>query len=229
MNKIVIDKERVLDLKDNVLYLDIKVNKLTINITGQVLINEFSNTTNDSLELTININKNSELLYNRLLETNLMNTKIVFNQDKDSSLEFNNSIIAKGKGTLDILSNVTGNNNLTNIKVRAITKDEGSLVLKCCTDTKENTNDNELSESLKILMLNNEESTIIPDLLVASNEVEANHAATISGINKDELFYLNSKGINNEDATKLISEGFIINNLNISKKDKKELRGSINV
>ena len=228
MNKIIIDKE-VLDIKDNILYIDIRVNKLTINISGRVLINEFINTNNDNLELTININNNSELLYNRLLETNTMNTKITFNQDKDSSLEFNNSIISKDKGNLEILSNVTGNNNLTNIKVRAITKDNGSLVLKCCTDTKEKTNNNELLESLKILMLNNEESTIIPDLLVASNEVEANHAATISGINKDELFYLNSKGINDEDAKKLISEGFIINNLNISKKDKKELRGNINV
>ena len=228
MNKIIIDKE-VLDIKDNILYLDIRVNKLTINISGRVLINEFINTNNDNLELTININNNSELLYNRLLETNTMNTKIIFNQDKDSSLEFNNSIISKDKGNLEILSNVTGNNNLTNIKVRAITKDNGSLVLKCCTDTKEKTNNNELLESLKILMLNNEESTIIPDLLVASNEVEANHAATISGINKDELFYLNSKGINDEAAKKLISEGFIINNLNISKKDKKELRGNINV
>ncbi len=225
MNKIIIDKEEVLDFKDNVLYLDIQVNKLTINISGRVLINEFINKTNDNLELTININNNSELLYNRLLETNIMNSKITINQDSNSSLEFNNSIIAKDKGNLDISCNVTGNNNITNIKVRAITKDKGSLVLKCTTDNKDNTDNNELLESLKILMLNNEESIIIPDLLVASNEVEVNHAATISGINKDELFYLTSKGISIKDASKLISEGFIINNLNISNKDKKEIRG----
>ena len=35
-------------------------------------------------------------------------------------------------------------------------------------------------------------------------------------------------GISEEDAKKLISEGFIINNLNISSKQRKELEGIIN-
>ena len=229
MNEIIIDKEQELTIDNNILYLDIKVPKLTLNINGKVLINEFVNKSNDNLELIININENSELLFNRLIEINNINTKITLNQKSNSSVEFNNSIIAKDKGNLTILSNVSGNNNITNIRVRAITKDKGSLSLKCTTDNKDNTKDNELLESLKILMLNDEESIIIPDLLVASNEVEVNHAATISGINKDELFYLNSKGISTNNAKKLISEGFIINNLNIINKDKEKVRRIINV
>ncbi len=229
MNEIIIDKEQELTIDNNILYLDIKVPKLTLNINGKVLINEFVNKSNDNLELIININENSELLFNRLIEINNINTKITLNQKSNSSVEFNNSIIAKDKGNLTILSNVSGNNNITNIRVRAITKDKGSLSLKCTTDNKDNTKDNELLESLKIFMLNDEESIIIPDLLVASNEVEVNHAATISGINKDELFYLNSKGISTNNAKKLISEGFIINNLNIINKDKEKVRRIINV
>ena len=228
MNKLIVDKEE-LSLKDNIIYLEIKVPKVTLNISGKVMINEFITKNNYDLELIINMDNNSELLFNRYLDINKINSKIIINQKDNSSLELNNSIIAKDKGEMIILSNVTGNNNMTNIKVRAITKDKGSLLLKCTTDNKEKTNNNELLESLKILMLNNEESIIIPDLLVSSNEVEVNHAATISGINKDELFYLTSKGLTEESATYLLSTGFIINNLNITKKDKEELRGIINV
>ena len=229
MNKLIVDNEKELSLNNNILYLEIKVPKLTINISGKVLINEYINKTNEDLELTININNNSELLFNRLIEIDNINNKITINQESNSSLELNNSVIAKDKGNITILSNVLGNNNKTNIKVRAITKDKGSLTLKCTTDNKNNTKDNELLESLKILMLNDEESTIIPDLLVASNEVEVNHAATISGINKNEIFYLNSKGISTDKAKELISEGFIVNNLNITNKDKDIVRGIINV
>ena len=228
MNKIVIEKDEVLDLKNNALNLEINCSNLTLNISGKVLINEFIKKDNDNTTITINIANNSELLYNRFLNINSMDTKIIINQDSNSSVEYNYSIIAHNKGKLTMTSSVLGDNNKTNIKIKAITKDLGSLVLECTTDNKEKTNNNELLESLKILMLNDEESIIIPDLLVASNEVEVNHAATISGIKEDELFYLNSKGIDNEAAKKLISDGFIINNLNISKKEQKELEGIIN-
>ena len=228
MNKITIEKDDTLELKDNALYLENNCSNLILNIRGKVLINEFCHKKEDNITITINLDKNSELLYNRCLNIDNMNTKIIINQKDKSSVEYNHSIIAHDKGKLELQANVTGNNNKTNIKVKAITKDLGSLVLKCTTDNKDNTTDNELLESLKILMLNDEESIIIPDLLVASNEVEVNHAATISGIRDDELFYLNSKGISIESAKKLISEGFIINNLNITDKEEKELEGIIN-
>ena len=228
MNKITIDKDDTLDFKNNALNLEINCSNLTLNISGKVLINEFNKKDNDNTSITINLANNSELLYNRFLNINNMNTSITINQDSNSRIEYNYSIIAHNKGKLIMKSNVLGDNNKTSISVKALTKDAGSLVLECTTDNKEKTNNNELLESLKILMLNDEESIIIPDLLVASNEVEVNHAATISGIKEDELFYLNSKGITTEAAKKLISEGFVINNLNISKKEEKELEGIIN-
>jgi Fe-S cluster assembly scaffold protein SufB len=82
---------------------------------------------------------------------------------------------------------------------------------------------NNLIESIKILVLNNEESVCIPNLLVSSNEVEVNHAATISCIDPNYLFYLNSKGISNESATKLIKNGYLLNNLNINSEIKEKI------
>ena len=42
MNKIIIDKENNIDIKNNVIELDIQVNELTINIEGKVLLNEIN-------------------------------------------------------------------------------------------------------------------------------------------------------------------------------------------
>ena len=58
------------------------------------------------------------------------------------------------------------------------------------------------SESSKI--------SILPNLIVDSNDVVANHNVTISNINEEELFYLNSKGINESDAIKLLRNGFML-------------------
>ena len=78
-------------------------------------------------------------------------------------------------------------------------------------------------ENIRILSLNNEENIIYPNLLVSSDEAEVNHKASISGLDEDYLFYLMSKGISKEEASKLITRGFLMNKLEISNEEKDKL------
>ena len=48
-------------------------------------------------------------------------------------------------------------------------------------------------------------------MYVKTKNVIANHAASVTNINEDYLFYLNSKGIKDEDAKQLIINGFLDN------------------
>lgn len=48
----------------------------------------------------------------------------------------------------------------------------------------------------------------IPGLEILADDVKCSHGATISRINDDELFYLQSRGINTSEAEKLIVKGF---------------------
>ena len=73
------------------------------------------------------------------------------------------------------------------------------------------TKDNLLEENIKMLNINEGKSKIIPNMYINNKNVIANHAASISDINKDYLFYMNHKGINNNDAIKLIIDGFLEN------------------
>lgn len=224
MNKIIIDKENNIDIKNNVIELDIQVNELTINIEGKVLLNEINTKDNEELDLTINLLPNSELIYNRFIIYKNMNNKITINQDNNSSMRFNYSLIANEKCKLDFDSFLKGNNNQSEIYVRAVTQNDGSVTIKQTADTYPKIENNNLIESIKVLLLNNEESVVIPNLLVSSNEIEVNHAATLSPIDKDYLFYLNSKGISNEKAEELIKEGFLLSNLDITSEQRNTIK-----
>lgn len=227
MNKLIVDKENNIEIKDNVVELDIKVKNLTINIKGKVLINEINLKETEELDLSINIEPNSSLIYNRFMLHNKINNKITINQQDNSSAIFNYSFIAQDKCNLELNSNLEGNDNETEIKVSAVTEQIGSAHITSTAKTKEKIINNNLIESIKILLLNDEESICIPNLLVSSNEVEVNHAATISSIDHDYLFYLNSKGISDDSAISLIKKGHLLNNLSLNSNVKDQIEDLI--
>lgn len=223
MNKILVDKENNIEIKDNAIALDIQVNDLTINVKGKVLIQEISQKDQEELNLTINVEPNSSLIYNRFIIHNKANNHIKLIQNNNSNAVLNYSIIANDLVNLSVDSTLNGDNNETEIRVAAVTENNGSAKITSTADVLPNIKENNLIESIKILVLNNEESVCTPNLLVSSNEVEVNHAATISCVDPNYLFYLNSKGISNESATKLIKNGYLLNNLNINKEIKEEI------
>lgn len=47
-----------------------------------------------------------------------------------------------------------------------------------------------------------------PELEILANSVRCTHGATVGKINKDQLFYLQSRGLSTKQAQKLIIEGF---------------------
>lgn len=217
MNTIIVDKENNIDIKDNAINLEISVPKLTINIKGKVLINEIGKKDNEELELTLNIEPNSSLIYNRYMLHNTTNNNILINQDSNSKVTFNYSFIANNECRLIFNSNLLGNNNETNLNIKSITENNGRCLIYSTADTKPKIENNNLIESIKVLILNNEESICVPNLLVSSNEIEVNHACTMSNIDENYLFYLNSKGISRDKAISLIKKGYLLSNLDINK------------
>lgn len=63
--------------------------------------------------------------------------------------------------------------------------------------------------SHKTLLLSEHARTkTIPALEIKANDVKAGHAATIGKIDSEDLFYLNSRGIDDKIATEMIVRGF---------------------
>lgn len=60
-----------------------------------------------------------------------------------------------------------------------------------------------------LLIGENSMATAVPELEIESNEVKASHAAAIGRIDEEQLFYLMSRGLNREEAVKLIIKAFL--------------------
>ena len=209
MNKLLV-KEGILSINNSLNDLDIKTNTLTLKISGNVCINDINN--NTDLDLKIIMSDGSHLLYNRYNESiNKFNLDIEITSN--AYVEFNYSLKTLIASDISLNANIAGNNNISHINFHGITDQNGVIKNVATSKVDEATKDNEVLENLRIVTLNDAENMIIPNLLVRSDSVNAIHNTTISTVDKDYLFYLNSKGINNTNATKLIVDGFLKSNL----------------
>ena len=206
MNTIKVDKE-YLELKNQTTKLEIDVNKLDLIVKGNVCIYDYNE--NNKLELNIEVTENSSLVYYMFNEKNFDNMKIKIDNKNNSKTNFNYSFVSDKISKLEINNNILGNNIDSNIRVRAVSRDNGNIVVDSNGTVIKDTIDNNFNEDLRGLILGDSNIKINPDMYIDSNEVTANHNSTIGSINEDYLFYLNSKGIEIDEAKKLIVSGFI--------------------
>ena len=65
--------------------------------------------------------------------------------------------------------------------------------------------------SIKMLVLDNKSSaTADPEMEIMANKVKASHSASISRIDEEQLFYLESRGVNRQDAKDIIVKALLI-------------------
>ena len=191
MNKIILDEGSVIKInviEDSICNIKNKnIEKLNISIEDNVtfILNEYSEIEKREYEINIIQNNNSTFVYNHSYKVgNLYNLNVFIELNGDKS---KNSINIHG----------INDSGMSNIKVDGQVKD--------------NTFDNELYENIKILNINEGKSTILPNMYINTKNVIANHAASITNIDENYLFYMNIKGINNDSAKRLIIDGFLNN------------------
>lgn len=192
MNKIVLDKESIINL-------DIKENSIC-NIDKNYYLKELNIFMADGVEFTINH-------YSEVIENDL---KINIVQYNNSIFNYNHSFVSSKLYNLDVNIELKGNNSKNNINIHGIS-DNDKTNIKVDGLVESNTIDNELDERVRILNINDGHTYIYPNMFIDTKNVVANHAASITNISKDYLFYLNSKGIKNDEAKKMIIEGFLEN------------------
>jgi len=74
----------------------------------------------------------------------------------------------------------------------------------------------------KSLLLSREASVrVVPMLSVKTGEVTAGHGAAMAPVSADELFYLESRGIEEKDGRRMILEGFLLEMVAAAKLDRK--------
>lgn len=175
------------------------MNKLLLDKKEMNIINENKN-------IDLKLEKNSQLIinyYNDFQE----NANINIVQEENSNLIINIASITNKDCKVNINVLITGDNNKCVINVRNIGKKENSNFYVNVKANKQ-TKGNVIIEDLKGVC---EDGSInfMPILEIDTNEVEASHFATIGSFNQNQIFYLQSKGLDYEECLKILKKGFI--------------------
>lgn len=212
MNKLLVDKEMF--LKDYVGTIILKNEETTLNIMGDCKINEIILDKHN--KLIINALNDSKLEYNRFCLFPHDNGLLEINHEKNTEVFFNEAIICNSDYQMDL--NIYENNSdvFNKTVVRILTQNEANVLINAKGHVFKDTLNNSITEDVRAFNLDDSKVTIIPNLIVDSNDVIANHNVTVSNINNDNLFYLNSKGIDNKKAVELLKNAFLLSIFNDS-------------
>jgi len=103
-----------------------------------------------------------------------------------------------------------GKNTSSNVVSKSISKDGGISNYRGYVKIVKGAKNSKASVRCDGLMLDNSSrSGTIPSMEVDEDDVVVAHEATVGKIGEEQLFYLRSRGISEDEATKMIVSGFI--------------------
>lgn len=192
MNKILVDEE--------IYVLSNDINVLDINNDTKIYINNL-----DDIDVTFNIKDNVDVV---VFDFNLKNknSNIIVNQGCNTNFSYYHTFKINGDYKFNYVSNMSGDNNKNELKVSGISNGNANIFVDGIVKSK--TKNNYLDEDIKVLTIDGK-ANISPMMHINIKEVIANHNTAISNVREDVIFYLMSKGINRNDAIKLICDGYL--------------------
>jgi len=182
----------------------------------------FFDITNDS-NLTLYItNKNVCLSFK--VNKNISSCVNIFNVDSDikinidvldsSNISFVNSVI--NNKDLDIVLDINHSKDSTSdIVNHGLNINDGNMKFIINGIVKKGMTNTKLIQDNKIINLNDGISLIEPNLLIDEFDTIANHSAYISKYSKEEIFYLQSRGISEKEGFRLLTKSFLLGKMTL--------------
>lgn len=220
MIKIIKEDEQII-IKDSGVY-EYKFNSskklnLNIKVLKNIDVKIFSYTDESvNLNLNISLEENSSLknyfVFTEECETDY---KIDLNGE-NANFEYN--LICYGDKihlqSHKVLINHLKPNTKSLIVNRGVLDDEASLVLDITSSIKKGCYKADTYQSSKVISLSDYiKVKINPILLIDEFDVSGGHSASVSKITDDDLYYLNTRGINKKEAKNLIAFGNLLENI----------------
>lgn len=164
-----------------------KYNKIIFNLedNAHVIINKKYNEKEIDEEITINLNG--------------INSKVDF--------YFSTKVYNDQKYILNV--NHLNKYTTSNIINHGVVMNDSKLYFEVNSSVKKGNIKSKLNQENKIIVMSKNNSTIKPNLFIDEFDVDAIHAATIGKFNKEDIFYLMTKGISEENANLLLIDGFL--------------------
>ncbi|MDY0345844.1 MAG: SufD family Fe-S cluster assembly protein [Bacilli bacterium] len=190
--------------------------------------------------LEINVGKRANLALNIINLGIAKNMKIVAKIEENGEISAVMADFSSGKGSLDVDINLVGINAKGTWRLSALSsnrddkkydvhfnhhaqntyglmdnygvaRDSSRLVFSGANEIFRGAKQSKTKQNAKIIVF--DEGAIAkanPRLNIDENEVEASHAAVVGKLSDDHLFYLMSRGLNLNEAKRLITYGYLL-------------------
>ena len=167
---------------------NIKVNNKYVVDKGILVINKFYN--NDSVIENINID--------------------LFNKGK---IDYRFSNICKNYENYVININHLGEFTVSNISNKSIAMNSSKLDFVINSIVAKEYEKSILDQNTRVVTLGDSEAKISPNMYIDCDDIEARHGSVIGSFKDDMIFYLMSRGIEYNDAIKLLVKGYLFSNM----------------
>ncbi len=223
--------EKILELYKN----NHPIYDLTLNENEELTIISFNDEIKDAnLDLKINQKDNSVLnIYNIIsTSTNALLKQIVNVEGRNCNTNIISLFLSLDNANINsyIEINHLNKESKSLLETYVLSKDSSIVKLDNIGRIKNGCHKVSVRQKAKGLTLSKESHiNASPILYIDDYDVEASHACAIGSVNKEDLFYLMSRGLNEQEARKLIVLGFImpiidrINNDEITKEINKSI------
>lgn len=214
-NKINVDKKI---LVSNPMYLEIIGSvKLEINVkeninTKLVIIG------NKNYDIKINIDNNSSLTVNSINKDNSVN--VCINLNSKSSITYNHSVVSNINSINNFTINHLKNDSVSYLNNNGVNMNTNKLFITIDGVVNKSLKNIVCNQSSKIINIGMGDSKIIPNLIIDSNDIIANHAAYIGEIGEEEKFYLESRGIGILDIKKIVYKATMLGKMELLEEEE---------
>lgn len=208
--KINVCKDSDLDIEIN-LKEDSKIN-FNINVESNVVLNLNILIKGDigKIQYRYTLNENSVCNVFKFQNVDSIKEMVITNLNGErAEFNYNFKTIATNKETYDYHIFHNYKKTISNIKNNGICTNEGKIIYQVSSFVPKEINECVVNQNNRIINLNDNKCEIKPNLYIDSFDVEASHSALIGKFSGDEIFYLQSRGINYKEALKLLIIGFL--------------------
>jgi Fe-S cluster assembly protein SufD len=134
-----------------------------------------------------------------------------FNGEHSSSVFKSVSIPFEGcKDDFLVYNNHIGSNCRSNVGMRSILEKGVECSFQALIDIENKIKNSKAEQDCRAILLDEKASmNAKPEMKIFNNDVVCKHGTTIGSLNKDQIFYLNSRGLSKSRAEKILLQGII--------------------
>ena len=223
INNLVIEEDTELVLNFNDTSRDIY-----IVVEDNICLNIVDISFNTSNKINITLKNDSRVIYNKF-SINSGDYIYTLLDGEYSNVVINNSVVNNDDTKMKLVIEHNNTNTSSNLSNHGVNNSSGTLYFNVDSKINRSASLACADQENKIINLVKGDSKILPNLLVDNYDVSASHSAYISDFDKESMFYLKSRGISDNEARRLLLEGFLIGNLDVDDETKKNLLSYIKI